>query len=51
MALELFVQLLEICGIKFEFLSLVLIYSYRLPTILLTFQIVIMELKHPQRER
>ena len=34
MALELFVQLLEICGIKVEFLSLVLIYSYRLPTIL-----------------
>ena len=50
MALELFVQLLE-SGIKVEFLSLVLIYSYRLPTILLTFQIVIMELKHPQRER
>ena len=34
MALELFVQLLEICGIKVEFLSLVLIYSHRLPTIL-----------------
>ena len=34
MALELFVQLLKICGINMNFSSLVLVYSYRLPTIL-----------------
>ena len=37
MALELFVQLLETCGINMNFSSLVLIYSYRLPTILFGF--------------
>ena len=48
MALELFVQLLEICGIKFEFFSRSNLFP-RIAYHSLTFQIVTMELNTPTK--